>query len=540
MTARGFVAVVGSRELPEGWAAQVAEVVGCFVARGWGIGSGGARGADRYALEAVVAAGRPACARSVVFLPGTSGAARAQALGAFAAQGGRVVPGAGVGRAALLGRSRRLARASSGVVAFLWGPSRGSVFTVRCAVQAEKPAAVVLAGGGAALPAFVGGAWAPCRIRAVEAFRWVPAGGGSGGSGESREPGDAGGGEPGARRTALGRIFVVDDGEPVGALLEHVSALSQGERLWFEQGVLAGDTVLVPHEALSDTPAWLGVPRLRRRFGCTVPEAAGLGELFLALEARPDVVAWYEAQARRRGVAAVIEELVGLVAALALAEECPEADALTDAECLGEWAGGVVTDDGRVARLPADFGAAGGAQLAWHALGAVHSSLVECPGCGALYAGDDEAAALPVCPACGVADTWEARQGAGFRALVAEIDGCASLGELAALGKRLYALAPPLSLSREQAGVAWSHYQLRKAALEAAITLGAQALVLVGEIEQAPARRLSALGAWLYRLQHSGVGAALSAVEWRQVWQAYQARKAAQTLSFTSRTASSR
>src|SRR5207247_4282956 len=64
------------------------------------------------------------------------------------ALGGRVVPGAGVGRVALLARSRRLARGSAGVVAFLWGPSRGSVFTVGEAARAGKPAAAVLAGSG--------------------------------------------------------------------------------------------------------------------------------------------------------------------------------------------------------------------------------------------------------------------------------------------------------------------------------------------------------------------------------------------------------
>ena len=48
-------------------------------------------------------------------------------LGAFVAQGGRVVEGPGVGLDALLARSRRLARDAAGVVAFLWGPSRGSV-----------------------------------------------------------------------------------------------------------------------------------------------------------------------------------------------------------------------------------------------------------------------------------------------------------------------------------------------------------------------------------------------------------------------------
>ena len=162
--ARGFVAVVGARVLPGSVAPQVAAVVRDFLARGWGIGSGGARGADAFALRALVAVGPAACARSVVFLPGAV-PARAAMLHAFVARGGRVVPGAGLGRLALLGRSRRLAQASAGVVAFLWGPSRGSVFTVREAIRAGKPAAVVLAGGGAALPAFFGGRWVPCRLK---------------------------------------------------------------------------------------------------------------------------------------------------------------------------------------------------------------------------------------------------------------------------------------------------------------------------------------------------------------------------------------
>lgn len=127
----------------------------------------------------------------------------------------------------------------------------------------------------------------------VAAFRWVA---------EAPEPDD---GEP--KPTALHRIFVVPDGEPVQALMEHISSLSPGERLWFEQGVLAGDTVLAPHEALSDTPAFLALPRLRRRFRCTARETAGLAELFLALDASPAVVAHYEAEARRLGIGAVLE-----------------------------------------------------------------------------------------------------------------------------------------------------------------------------------------------------------------------------------------
>ena len=170
MAARGIVAVVGSRQLPSSFTSHVSSVVGFFVERGWGIGSGGARGADTFALQAVLAMGSQACQRSLVCLPGRSTSALVRA---FARRGGRFVAGSGSGRAALLARSRRLVQASAGVVAFLWGPSRGSVFTVRQAVRSGKPAAVVLAGGGAELPAFSGGRWQPCTFGGVAAFRWV-------------------------------------------------------------------------------------------------------------------------------------------------------------------------------------------------------------------------------------------------------------------------------------------------------------------------------------------------------------------------------
>src|SRR5437867_5850897 len=83
------VAVVGARALPEACAGEVAAVVRHFLGRGWGIGSGGAWGADAYALRAVVAAGAPACRRSVVYLPGSMPASSDGALGAFVARGGR-------------------------------------------------------------------------------------------------------------------------------------------------------------------------------------------------------------------------------------------------------------------------------------------------------------------------------------------------------------------------------------------------------------------------------------------------------------------
>jgi hypothetical protein len=316
----------------EAFAPQVSAVVGFLLGRGWGIGSGGARGADAYALGAVVAAGQAACTRSMVFLPGAV-PAQDRALQAFAERGGRVVPGSGGGRLALLARSRRLAREAAGVVAFLWGPSRGSVYTVREAVRSSKPAAVILAGGGAVLPVFSGGRWVPCRLGPVEAFRWEL------GPRASEPP----------RRSWLAQVFQVPEGEPTHAQLTHISSLSQGERLWYERGVLAGDTVVVPHEALSDTPAFLDTRRLMRRFRCTVREAAGLAELFLALDAGPAAVSHYEDEARRIGVARIVEDLVHLVVGVALVEQAPESDALD----YGQWLGDAiesVDDAGRVAQ----------------------------------------------------------------------------------------------------------------------------------------------------------------------------------------------
>jgi hypothetical protein len=313
----------------------------------------------------------------------------------------------------------------------------------------------------------------------------------------------------------------VPEGEPIHAQLEHIASLSAGERLWFERGVLAGDTVLVPHEALSDTPAFLATRRLMRRFRCEVRDAAGLAELFLALDAGADVVAHYEDEARRVGVARVTEDLVHLVTRLALAEETPETDALEHAETLGdgvEW----VDEAGRVAQAAGQSPVeAAQATVQWHALGTVHPERVTCPVCRAVSEADADSGELPTCAGCGARDTWEARQGGRFRGIVGAIDACPLLDELAALGKRLYAL----QLTHDQAGVAWSHYHLRRAALEHAVTLRQPARALLAQVERATPRSLGQLGGRLYRLQHAST-VSVSTTEWRRIWSVYQARRA--------------
>jgi hypothetical protein len=464
-----------------------------------------------------VAAGPAACASSVVYWPGPVTAAPTGALAAFVGLGGRVVAGAGTGRAALLARSRALVDAAAGVVAVLHGPSRGTHYTLQVAARLGKRVAVVDAGGGAVLPAWPGGAWVPCNLGGVAACRWAPR------AAPPPPPPSA------PRPTGLARIFQVPDGEPVEALLAHIAGLTPGERLWFEAGHVAGDQVLVPVEHLGDgKPAALAVDRLQRQLRCSAKDAFDLGECLLALDADATVIAHYVPEARRRGVAAVLDDLVYWLTRLEAPEAVPDTDALDHAERLGD-AVDDVSEVGDVPRLAPDPGGEP-ATLSWQALGSLAPAWVRCPRCRRRYPADDDAGELPRCPGCGTVDTWEARQPADYQTLLAAIDGCPSSPALAALGRRLYAARLP----RAQAGVAWTHYRLCQAALERAIPLGPAAGTLLVRITQTPATRLAWLGAVLYRQQRAGVGVPGSPApaEWRRLWAAYRARRPAWSASF--------
>jgi hypothetical protein len=339
----------------------------------------------------------------------------------------------------------------------------------------------------------------------------------------------------GSRRTAreptgLARIFAVPDGEPVASLLAHIRSLTPGERCWFEAGVWVGDHVLVPYERLDDgKPAALTVDRLMRRLRCTAKAAFDLGEALLALDADPTVIAHYVAEARRRGVVPVLAELLAWAARLGIVTSIPDTDALEHAEPLGDDVARV-TDEGELATERAGAGdsepdagsAPEPATLAWRVLGPISPPRVRCPRCGARYAADDDAAD-PACPRCGTPDTWDARQPGAFRAWLRAIDACASRVALAALGRQLYAAKLP----RAQAGVAWTRYRIRKAALEATMPIGPAARDLLAAIEGAEIRALPRLGAALYRAQHAAGAPGVTPAEWGRIWAAYRARRPA-------------
>jgi hypothetical protein len=215
-----------------------------------------------------------------------------------------------------------------------------------------------------------------------------------------------------------------------------------------------------------------------------------------------------------------MEDLFHLVVSLALAEQVPETDAFGQAETLGdgvEW----VDDAGHVAQVAVQSRSeAAPSAVQWHALGTVQPERVTCPVCGAVAEADEDSGELPTCSGCGTRDTWEARQGGRFRGIVGAIDACPSLEELGAMGKRLYALG----LTHEQAGVAWSHYRLRKAALEQAVMLRPTARALLARVERAAPHSLGQVGGRLYQLQHTNA-VSVSTNEWRRIWAAYRARR---------------
>lgn len=156
------VGVVGSRSLPASFAPLVSSVVSLFLAQGFRVASGGALGADSFALAALLQQG--AASSGIVFSAWVSAAGFPSSVqplvSRFLSSGGQVVWGSaspGCSRSlavsALLGRNRWLVSSCSLLVAFLHSPSRGTLFTIRQAIQSGLPVFVFLCGGSASLPA---------------------------------------------------------------------------------------------------------------------------------------------------------------------------------------------------------------------------------------------------------------------------------------------------------------------------------------------------------------------------------------------------
>jgi len=155
------IGIVGARALPDSFREQISAIVRYLVGRGYHIHSGGALGADLFALRAVLE--QTACSRSVIFSPwvSVSGFPRSVQpfIEQFVSQSGQVEWGMvrphasrAIVTTGLLLRNQRLVSASSGIVAFLYGESRGTTQTILQAIARGLRVVVFICGGDAVLP----------------------------------------------------------------------------------------------------------------------------------------------------------------------------------------------------------------------------------------------------------------------------------------------------------------------------------------------------------------------------------------------------
>ncbi len=167
MSQRG-IGIVGARALPSQFSEQVSQVVSYLLERGYRIHSGGAMGADQFALQSVISHG--ACSRAAIFSAWSSSSGFPRqvqpSVEHFLSHGGSVVWGVVAPRSGsqavtvgLLARNIRLVRSSFGVVAFLYGESRGTFRTIRSAISSGRRVVVFLCGGGVTLPEVPSGRW---------------------------------------------------------------------------------------------------------------------------------------------------------------------------------------------------------------------------------------------------------------------------------------------------------------------------------------------------------------------------------------------
>jgi hypothetical protein len=195
--AGAFVWVLGSRSLSRSWFPFVSRVVAAFARSGLGVASGGALGADLFALRALllVLPSLPASVRgrvrssSLVSAAWCSFAGFPAAVRPVVSQASRLgvpvvwgsaSPGCprSVAASALLARSRRLAVSGRlvGCVAFVGSSvGRGSFFSL--SLCARRVPVFVVCSRSCALPSLLGGGvWVRASIAGVPAWRWLPRG----------------------------------------------------------------------------------------------------------------------------------------------------------------------------------------------------------------------------------------------------------------------------------------------------------------------------------------------------------------------------
>ena len=162
------VGVVGSRSLPYDLSDKVGDIVDDLIKRKYHIATGGAIGVDQFVIERLLRVGLSE--HCTVYSPWQNYAGfpikvRAM-MRQFKSYGGHLLWGEVGGneplqiiKMGLLLRNQRLTSACYGLVAFIDGPSRGSIFTIKKAAQ--KRLSIVV------FPH-------KCHLPEIDFVKWVP------------------------------------------------------------------------------------------------------------------------------------------------------------------------------------------------------------------------------------------------------------------------------------------------------------------------------------------------------------------------------
>lgn len=144
-----LVGVVGARSLSYEHADHVGQIVDDLLGRGNHIATGGAMGTDEYVLCRLLRIGRSDHCTVFAAWKGFEGfpAKVRAAIRQFKDYGGNILWGPAAKteplvKTALLMRNLRLVDASYGLVAFITGDSRGTIFTIKKAAAKRKPIVV--------------------------------------------------------------------------------------------------------------------------------------------------------------------------------------------------------------------------------------------------------------------------------------------------------------------------------------------------------------------------------------------------------------
>lgn len=171
------IGIVGARALPDSFREQIAGVIAYLIQYDYHIHSGGALGADLFALQALIQ--QRAYSRGFLFSAWSSVQGFPREVQALVedyirhdgqVSWGLIQPRAprGLAIAGLLSRNQRLVRASIGLVAFLYGESRGTIGTVLYAIQRGIRVVVFVCGDGAQLPRVSSGVGVWRQLRCKE------------------------------------------------------------------------------------------------------------------------------------------------------------------------------------------------------------------------------------------------------------------------------------------------------------------------------------------------------------------------------------